>query len=417
MSLRLLATDAAWSLIAHLFGRGSLVVASVLLARSLDTPAFAAYGYFQLTVSMLAAYSALGLGVTASRFFAEVEHVPDDCTPPIGTLWILSVAAGLVIALSILVLPADWVDGGVELPRWLLSLGVFVMALGVVPAGAVLGLERYREAAGPAIAAAAVLVVGSLIAGRAQSAVGAMWVFVMGSLIQAAGNASIVLRNVGVQRLRLRVGLQKAALQKIVGFAGPMTAVTLLSASGVWIVGRIILAGTSREQGFALYVIGLQWFSLALLLPGMVSRVVLPRVVRSRLDAAVDTPHQASPLVRHGAYMTLALATATCIIGAILSPWLWPLYLVDYSQGAWLLVAFMAAAIPAAPANTLGNAIVADDGQVEWLVITGVWFVCLVFAASVSTSFGAWSGAIAHALANLSMILLVVKTTHRRKLV
>ncbi len=413
---RLLATNAAWSLIAHLLGRGSLVVASILLARTLKTSSFAAYSYFQLTASMLAAYSALGLGVTASKFFAETTHVSEDHAPPIGTLWVLSVLAGFVFALAIIGFPDAWVDGGLEFPRWLLSLGVFVMALGVVPAGGVLGLERYREATVAAAVAAGVVVLGSFIAGAVGSAVWAMWAFILGSLVQAAGNALVVVRTVGARRLLALTRFSKLELRRIAEFAGPMTAVTLLSASGAWIVGRIILAGTSGEHGFALYVIGLQWFSLALLLPGMISRVVLPPLVRGRMESTADTPHRESALVRHGVYMTLASAITTCAIGAILSPWLWSLYGVDYVSGAWLIVAFMAAAIPAAPANTLGNAILADDGQIDWLIITGAWFAGLILSAIASASLGVWSGVIAHGFSYLLMILLVAKTTRRRSL-
>jgi len=413
----LLATNAAWSLIAHLLGRGSLVVASILLARTLKTSSFAAYSYFQLTASMLAAYSALGLGVTASRFFAETGHVSEDRAPPVGTLWALSALAGLILALAIMSLPDEWVDGGLEFPRWLLSLGVFVMGLGVVPAGGILGLERYREATVTAAVAAGVVVLGSFIAGTVGSAVWAMWSFVLGSLVQAAGNALVVVRAVHIRRLLALTRFGKLELRRIVEFAGPMTAVTLLSASGAWTVGRMILSGTSGEQGFALYVIGLQWFSLTLLLPGMISRVVLPRLVRGRLESTVGTPHRESALVRHGAYMTLAAAMATFVIGAILSPWLWSLYAVDYAPGAWLIIAFMAAAIPAAPANTLGNAILVDDGQMEWLLITGAWFIGLILLTSASASLGVWSGAIAHGFAYLLMILLVAKTTRRRNLI
>ncbi len=410
-------TNAAWSLIAHILGRGSLVVASIMLARTLETPAFAAYSYFQLTVSMLAAYSALGLGVTASRFFAETDHVSKDRAPPIGTLWVLSVLAGLILALAIMSLPDEWVDGGLEFPRWLLSLGVFVMALGVVPAGGVLGLERYREATVAAAVAAGVVVLGSFIAGTVGSAIWAMWALILGSLVQAAGNALVAVRTVGARTLLTLTRFGKLELRRIAEFAGPMTAVTLLSASGAWMVGRIVLAGTSGERGFALYVIGLQWFSLALLLPGMISRVVLPRLVRVRLESPTGTPIRESALVRNSVYMTLASALATCVIGAILSPWLWSLYGVDYAPGAWLIVAFMAAAIPAAPANNLGNAILADNGQMEWLLITGAWFICLILLARASVSLGVWSGAIAHGFAHLLMILLVAKTARRRSLI
>ena len=90
MSARLLATNAVWSLVGHILHRGSLMLGAILLARSLATDSFAAYSYFQMTVSMLSTYAALGLGVTASLHFAELGHENGGPPAPIGTLLAIS---------------------------------------------------------------------------------------------------------------------------------------------------------------------------------------------------------------------------------------------------------------------------------------------------------------------------------------
>jgi hypothetical protein len=82
-----------------------------------------------------------------------------------------------------------------------------------------------------------------------------------------------------------------------------------------------------------------------------------------------------------------------------------------------LIVVFLCAAIPAAPATTIGNAIVANDGQWSWLGISGAWFVCLIFASKELSPFGAFGGAAALASASLLMSLLTVWLAHRRGLV
>lgn len=414
MSLRTLAGNAAWSTLAHLLGRGSLVVAAILLARSLDTAAFAAYSYFQLTVSMLAAYAAMGLGVTASRFFAECGHVEDARTPPIGTLWMLSIVAGLIFSLVILLLPTNWLDAGLGVPRWLLALGVFTMALGVVPSGGILGLERYAEATVAAAASATVLVVGAVIAGHIGSPVAAMGFLVAASLIQAVGNAAVVVQEVGWIKLRRHARIGRSELARVARFAGPMLGVSLLAASGSWIVGRIILAGPTGEHGFALYAIGLQWYALALFLPGMVSRVLLPRLVRSRLRASAA---DSRALVRQGAMTALLAVALISSVGFLLSPWLLRLYGFDYQVDKWLLGAFLLAAIPSAPVNTVGNAIVAAQGQREWFFMTAFWFLLIVLIANAVAEQGAWGGAIALGFSSLGLAALTFCIAKRRGLV
>ena len=133
--MKTLLTNAGWSAAAHLLERGSLVLVSIILSRMLATEGFAAYGYFQMTVSMLAAYAAMGLGVTASKFFAESDQQSGDAMPPLGTLWALSVLSGLLMALVVLLVPSSWFESGLNIPSWLLAVGVFVLSLGVIPGG------------------------------------------------------------------------------------------------------------------------------------------------------------------------------------------------------------------------------------------------------------------------------------------
>lgn len=417
MAFKFLAVNATWSLIAHLLGRGSIVVASIILARHLKTVEFAAYSYFQLTASMLAAYAAMGLGVTASRFLAEANKEHGDQVPPVVTLWLLSGTAGLTMSTGILAIPPDWFNGGFDFPRWLVSLSVLVTVLGVVPAGGIIGLERYRDATFVSAASAVVMVLGAGVAAKAESAAVGMWAFVMASLVQTLGNSFVLARRMGPGALVRSARFGRREFKSIVGFAGPMTAVSLLSASGSWIVGRIILGGPSGTTGFSLYVIGLQWFSLALLLPGMISHVIFPRLIRERFEIQRELSSKASVVLVHGVAMALGTSLATCTAAALLSPLLWSMYGMPFDLGAWLIIAFMVAAVPAAPANTLGNAILADDGQLHWLAITIAWFFCLIITAVVSAPLGVWSGPVSHGAAYLLMISLAVQVAHQRALI
>jgi len=108
MNARALATNAVWALASHVLHRGSLMLGAILLARSLPTGDFAAYSYFQMTVAMLTTYAAMGLGVTASRFFAEYGHQRDGAAAPLGTLLALSFGLAAVAFLVILLLPGAW---------------------------------------------------------------------------------------------------------------------------------------------------------------------------------------------------------------------------------------------------------------------------------------------------------------------
>lgn len=388
-----------------MLARGSLVLASIILARQLDTADFAAYGYFQLTVAMLAAYAALGMGVAASRLFAEANDGRSRSNPPLGTLWVLSALTGVLLSSVVALIPFSEFSGAPQIPQWLLALGVFSVALGVVPGGAILGLEQYRQASVISLLSASILVGGVVLAAKEKSAVLGMIVLVASSLVQSAGSAILVLRKVGWPELTLSTNFRRSDFAQVFWLSAPMFAVSLLAASGSWLVGRIILAGPAEEHGFALYTIGLQWFALALFIPGMISRVLLPVFVKSRLRPASD---DAKNLVRRGAMITLGAAVCIALLGSAASPWIAGIYGASYQAEAWALASFLLAAIPSAPANTVGNAIIAGDGQRAWLLISLVAFLVLIVSAKLLAWQGALAGAWAHGISATFITLIAL---------
>lgn len=417
MTIKVLATNAVWTTLATLLARGSLVVASIILARHLDAAGFAGYSYFQLTVSMLAAYSSMGLGVTASRFFAESSRVEVENMPPVGTLWVASLLLGLMISLIVLCFPQGWLGTELYVPQWLLAVGILSMSIDVVPSGAILGLELYKKATYITAMSAIVLILGASLASVAACPVCAMVVFVTATLLKAIGNAIVVLRNFGLKPLLRNSLFRKVDIKVIASLAGPMTGVTFLAASGSWLVGRMILNAPNGSDEFALYAIGLQWFSLALFLPNMVARVVLPSMVKALRVVSNQTNGDAKLLTRQGVLLAVCAAVIVSLVGSSVSAWVLPLYGETLQINQWFLAAFMLAAIPSAPVNILGNVIVASNQQREWLAISIGWFCCLLVIARSSLGYGAWAGVIANGLASIVLATMAFIWARKKGLV
>jgi O-antigen/teichoic acid export membrane protein len=399
MSARVLANNAAWSLLCHATTRGSLTVAAIVLARHADTASFAAYSYFQLTISMLAAYAAMGLGVAASRFFADPETTEgNDEIPVIGTLWglscILAVAISIIIALS----PSEWVNAGLRVPQWLLALGALTMALGVVPGGAILGLERYRHAAVIAALSGSTVLLGSVCAVNFGQIRIAMYAMIGASLVQTCGETLVVMRALGWSRAWRGIRFRACEIRRVLNLSAPMFLVSLMSASGGWIVGRIILNGPGGQSQFALFTIGLQWFALAMVVPGMLSRVLMPRLVRA--GSGITGGDASRRLVRATIVIASSIALAVGVVGVLMGHSILRLYGHRYAAaGTSVIATFLGAAVLCAPANTIGNALVARDGQWHWLLLTALWASVLVACAYAFRAQGDWAGGATYAVA------------------
>lgn len=416
MSARVLAVNAFWSLLSHLLSRGSLMLSAIILARNLDTTSFAAYSYFQLTVSMLSAYAAMGMGVSASRFFAEVGHEKSEADPPpVGTLWMLSIILAIGAFVLIMLIPASWLTAGLGVPKWLLALGVFALGLTVVPGGAILGLERYKQATLISAISGAIMLLMVWWASQRGLPTIAMGAIAFSAFMQATGESVIVIRTVGWKRISVGFRLRRHEVQRVFTLAGPMFFVSLVSASGSWLLGRMILRSESGEHVFALYVIGLQWFSLGLLLPGMFSRVILPRLVRSKSSALSSA--SGKKLVVQGSVMATAAALIMALLGFLLGPWLLLIYGTNYQADRWFIAAFLGAAVLSAPANTMGNAIIANDGQKTWLILTIIWLGVLLISGVIAMPLGALSGAVAQAIAAAVLTLIAITVARAKQLI
>jgi hypothetical protein len=80
-------------------------------------------------------------------------------------------------------------------------------------------------------------------------------------------------------------------------------------------------------------------------------------------------------------------------------------------------VAFLLAGLPLAPANTLGNALLASNRQWTWLGVSAAWFVTLLMAVMIAGRYGAFGGAAAHAIASIVMVGLAGMAAKRSRLI
>lgn len=395
MNIRVLTGNIAWSMLSQVLYRGSLTLTSIILARSFGTREFAEFGYFNLTVASLAMLSVLGLGTAASRTAADIVHgdrVSGDAA--LGLLWLGSVIFAGALACLILVMPASWIDGGLQLPPSLLAAGAFVTALQAVPAGALLGLEEFKRSAQHGILAAIIAVGGALLSATTGNISIAMYGVIAASLTQAFMNSELVFRRIGRRRLLHRSSTTWALTSRTFHLVLPLAAASAIVTAGMWLVGRIILAGKGGHEAFALYAIGLQWFALAMFLPANMGSVLLPQLVRLR--PMVDESRR---LMRYAVLSAVIASTIVAAGGALFEPLLLGMYGAEYSQQTFLIAAYLLAAVVTSPVTTLGNAMLAHDLHWKRFFLFVVWVLILIGSAWLLRDSPIFGGAMAITLA------------------
>jgi O-antigen/teichoic acid export membrane protein len=89
-----------WNILASVISRSMVLVAAVGCARILGKTGFGQLGVVQGTANMVGAVAALGLGVTATRYIADLrDRDPERAGRIIGLSWALTAVSGALLAL------------------------------------------------------------------------------------------------------------------------------------------------------------------------------------------------------------------------------------------------------------------------------------------------------------------------------
>lgn len=372
MSIKILLNNTLWSTLNHILSRGILMLSGILLARYLLPKDFAIYSYYQMTVVMISSYASLGMGVAASKFFAElsVDKNNIDNVDMITALISISILVSFLITTLVFFIPNNILASGLNISTYIFAISVLILSLNIVPSGAILGLEKYKEATIISLINGIICLIGVYLSISFNKIIFSIYFFILASIVQLLGYIYLVNQSICHISVRAYLKIKNESIVKLAKFMGPLIFVSILAASSSWILGRVLLL-ENGEYLFSVYSIGLQWFALALFLPGMVSRVVLPRLIRGE---SKDN----KGILRISCLISIVFSLIIFLIVFIFKGYIIDFYGFKYKKYENILILFLLIAILYAPANTLGNAIVAKLGSLLWLIITIVWFLILI---------------------------------------
>lgn len=364
MDIKIFFNNIVWSVLNHFMGRGTLMLVSFLLASNLTVSDFSVYSYFLMTVTMISNYSAVGLGVAASKFFAENrEHVNIYFLGNTFSLSLFFSIVGCLISYFILDFDVD---------KELLALAVLVTALNVVPSGALLGLEQYKKVAISSFVCSIVLLAGVFYSIFQKDVLYSIYAYIISTFLLFVYQVYLMHKTTNILGSYSYLIWKKKEVSDILGVSKYFLFISLLSAVAPWLLGRLILS-EDGDLFFAVYTIGLQWFALICFLPGMISRVILPYLVKRR-DNLKELGDELNKVLMLSFLITIVIAISAILI----LKYMLPFYGEQYARYYSLIVIFILSSIFYAPVNILGNAIVVKLGERVWFIITLIWFVFLV---------------------------------------
>lgn len=388
-----------WMMVSHILSRGSFIFSGMLIARYLDKTDFASYSYLLLTATMIAIYSAMGIGITTTKFYANIES--KETESPIATLALVSFVLAILVVLIFFIFNQIFIPSNVDIPILVMAIIILSMSLDIYTGSALIGLEKFKQLAVVSIFSTFINLVAVVFSIYNKNVYISMVGLAIASTLQVVFNSFLVVYNLKVYKVYSSLKVRWYHLIKIFHTIGPMLFVSIIAASGTWIIGRLIISENSEKaiSEFSLFSIGLQWYSIALFLPTMISKVILPQLIKRPNSSSKE-------LLRFNILIVSIICLLFAIFGFFAEPMIASFYGLEFRIPKGLIFAYLFAAVIASPANIIGNALIARNKEKEWLLIVMCSFGTILLVGTLGVQYGAWMGVSALIASSLVLVIL-----------
>lgn len=372
--------------LAMLLSRGAVVLASALVANAFGAEAFALFTFVHLTATALANTAMLGMMNGLPRFVAkmDVDGSPDALTQVLISMTVVMI--GLVVAAAIVgFLPVEVIGLPDATRKPILIALIFGIGLTNVLNGASNGLERFLWVTVSSFALGLVLLAGTFAAATAEASEWPLRIYLIATvasiLIMLPGIARPIVGRIAAHG----VTINRENLRAVGIYVGPMLFVTLMTSTGAWIAGRMLLEQPDGLQAYAQFALGFQWFGLAAMSANVISRTVMPRFTRNIWFN--DFADQRKTL-RSAIFFSVMGALGVLLVTAVAFPLVIRFYGAELSDAFWPMMLFIAAAVVSAPVSILTSALITETRYGLVIGSTFLWWIVTVAGAYITADKG-----------------------------
>ena len=378
------ARNAVWSLIGAAISQGGSLGASVITARLLGREQFGGYGVMQNTVGMFGVFAGMGLGLTATKYVAELRLAD---TERAGRIIGFSMAVALSTAATaalVLLAVAPWLASHVLNAPHLSTVlriaagALFLNALNGAQTGVLAGFEAFR-----AIAKV------NLIRGVCTfplAVTGVMLWGLRGAVAALVGAAAVgwilnyIAINAECRRHAIRVRWKKFWSERVIlwSFSLPAFLGGAMASPAMWAATAVL---ANEKHGYAemgIFTAANQWRIAVAFLPSLLSQPLLSML--SNLGG-LGNFGSFKKLLRANILLSFGLSASIAVPIIFCSSWIMNAYGRDFLAGRSVLILLVFAAVLSSTAAVIGQAMMSLE-KVWWTYIFNlIWALVLVGSA------------------------------------
>jgi O-antigen/teichoic acid export membrane protein len=368
-------------------------------ARFLGKSGFGRFGIVQTTANMVSALAALGLGITATRYIADLrERDPERAGRIIGLTWTitaLSAVAATIISvvtarpMAAVIMHAPELTNSVRIA----SAIVFLNAMLAYQNGALFGFEAFRGLARINVISGALSLPIVLVGVWRWGLNGAVTGTAISLAITWWLNEQLLrteCRKAGIL-IRIRQGFQETTV--FWTFSLPALIGSLAIAPVLWFCSVLIVRSPRGFEQMALYSGADRWRLAILFIPTALFRSALPML--ANLHKQNKDGYRRVARANLGVNMIVVLLSVIVIVS--LSPYIMSSYGPGFRSGWKVLVVFCIGTIPEALNTILGYPLIAsgkmwircgfDLALSGTLLLLGMWLIPIYGAFGLAIAY------------------------------
>lgn len=363
-----MAVGAAWSMAGAIAERVVTFAGSVVIVRLLGQTSFGSLAILQSTLSMVGVCAGLGLGVTATKYVAELkERDPQRLGRILTLIHRVALASGLSIG-GVVAVGSGFISTHVlNMPQdadllALSALAVLFNTLQSYQSGALIGFEAMRKNTLAGVYSVLLSVPMNVSLTYSCGLTGAVWGMVLGSVARWIISGVVLTDCLKSWRIPEVSHGWAREWRSICDFAAPALLSTMLVTPVHWICHALLVNTPQGKEQMAVLGVVNQWYYALLLLPMAAGRIVLP-VLTQTLTAKGS--RASSNVLRIGMLANAATVVPFAVALVVGGPFLMKLY-GDSFAAEWPVLAVTAATASLVAIQMPVGSILAASGRM-WL--------------------------------------------------
>ena len=377
-----IARGSVWAFSGSIISKSLMLLSTIIIARLLGKTNFGQFGIIQSTISMFTLFASFGLGITATKYIAELRdsdplqagNIIASTNMFAGLLGFSFTVLLLIFApfIAMKIINAPYLVGEIRVG----GLILFFSAMNGAQSGALAGFEDFKSIAKINIWTTLIYLPIQALTTYCWGLTGVIIGLGIFSFVQWTFN-SIILKKTS-NRLHIKIKLTKSLLDfsYLWKFSLPAVLGSAVVMPVMWYMNTIMVSKSNGFNEMAVFNAATQWQNLIMFIPLAIAQISLPLFANNK-----NNKPRLIKLIKYNVILNLTIALILAVLFTIFSGLIMGFYGNNFVEGKLALIILVFVAVLISVNYVIGQ-VIASLGKM-WVnfLINIIWALVFIYFA------------------------------------